>query len=830
MVIFASFVFEMGCSRFFSKPESEKKNPPVIDTNSKKDCVKEVREQVSKYFSTETSADTNTHLEHSSQCLKNIIDDFKRDVKPNERNAYSVKDLKRFIEKYFVKDSLSDDFVAEAMELKKALIGGDSEEWTMDELSSVKSLIDVLKSTMKELEPYKQVLLLHQIVDVRRDEDQKILDDAIRILSSVGKKVIRQVHLNSSDYSLTQFQRFLTALGKGQSEDSQLKHIEKYFDIAESVKILLFGKWQDGHQPNSILEEEWDIECLMLKLAIVYKETLLNPKNFFSSDFELTELLTSNVIDILFRSLKLKQQRSSVVGAVFLLSEVNQLIDQLESHGMYRLFVSTQALKTTIPLFISRFLDENRRSDIHEVEWKHLEVFQKEFNGYNSVAKNIIKMTTNNIDFESIDVSQSFTFEELKSKFIAFSASNEDAFKKNSWEQFKKLFDTKGHLTKKEHLKWDSHYRLVIGSGADEETLSIRDLMYTNIYRVASQMLIRGLTDDSERRVHPTIITRDEIRLGYKIFEVFGTDIKAFDSRNLDSATRTAKEADLFTFSANGDGQVQLQELVEELALLIGGGLYFEHELMRVLISEGCSIDRLDFFKNRYIKTDCAKTVIFKNASALFSHLPRFSKILSQETRESFDSFFESIMKVSKMYSTQTNSIQVNLLETSDFRMFSILLSYIEILYGTFDEDQNNLLDENEVERSSQLFSNFVIESAKDKLKQSNPVIFGIVANSNEFWVSIEPYIYSSIAFKGVIPDASSFVEQVIAMEHKKISNTPVDKSQIFDSLKSYFSKAALEGIKEAMIIINKNPNYGEIERNPIDRARIVQIFQLLSH
>jgi hypothetical protein len=188
----------------------------------------------------------------------------------------------------------------------------------------------------------------------------------------------------------------------------------------------------------------------------------------------------------------------------------------------------------------------------------------------------------------------------------------------------------------------------------------------------------------------------------------------------VNSGAESFKQADLLTYSADGDGKMSYLETVQYINMLVSGGGQTLLEIREGLTRAGCNLTEIDAFDFVWNNEACAVSDLRKNFKFYFSNLSWLNAFADRLTDQQFNEFYYELMDVTRI-DAQFKGVQV---ETGDLRSMSIILHYIESLFATFDKNGNATFSESEIRTSYVRFKTFArayaFENSKAQIEEFN--------------------------------------------------------------------------------------------------------------
>ena len=345
----------------------------------------------------------------------------------------------------------------------------------------------------------------------------------------------------------------------------------------------------------------------------------------------------------------------------------------------------------------------------------------------------------------------------IELQFTKFEGLYETAFA-HSPAFFKKALKLyKDEILQKKPIVFSNGY--VISHNQIDYFSGWADQMRAHYIRTLARLLMQGWGMGDETEINSKGLVR-----WYADFKDFSVAIKTFDPRSTNSGEQSMLEANLFTFSGNGDKKLNFSEATQYISLLMtGGGSHF-NRAYALAKKHGCLIaDQTDVVGFNYVAEPCMVGVYTQNFESLFSNLNWFVKYL-KNLKSNGDRylFFESVMEVARNPQNKTPH-----LESIELKTMNMLIMYMESVFSVLDKNQNSTLSPDEIRHreSYKRFESLVYSVAEknsgkllkafaeDKMKaicrtKDNP-------EDNKRYLAREAFIY--LIYNGHLPKEKDF-------------------------------------------------------------------------
>lgn len=706
-----SVIVLTSCSDFLNEKKQEPqtielKNPTFV-------CLRTLPEKINHYIEgTLASAD----IREGVDCAKESLIYFKNKTRGALTDAYTVEDVRNFFGKYFLKrNNVSPEFAVQLFKMKKVILGGDEKSLTKTEIQKLVDLLDLVKEDAVLLSPHFPILIGKKI-----HPEWEGIDVAVEKLRATLWVLLRKVDLVNSEYKIDDLKKFFEGLNQFTNSPQSFsiyQKVDKNMDLIKAAKTLVVG---EGTRFDNI--QDWE-EALGTVLQI-YKqglryhyfmknEVLRDPKN-------LNQLIVfiEDTLQIIEESLPMRRH-----------GEISfAMIDNLIDKVMATSTIDSEAVNATYKKVILRLLDPRRQGDargLNGFEKRHLVALKQEWKSYR-----LHQLFINQLPFDSensigrSELLQAISTFEAKTyiKRILSSNSLEQEALLDSWIQGVKFLESSWPVV------FNTEGKVIIVNRPLTLRQTWRSLSRWNLMRSAAMALVHGYG--------PRLLGVDDLKRWYADFQFLGEELKVFDKRSGNSGARSFNEANLFTFSANGNAVVDSAEAFEFVSLLVSGGGISAEAIRLDMIQQGCALPELDIFEYPWLNENCFKHNLRKKIDHYFNNMPGLVAEISKLNSIEWDSFYSNLMATSRVSSAKGGKV-----ETADLRTAIMILHYTEILMSVYDQNSSGGLDLEEVRLAAPRFLEF--------MKSVSPVKWELLVE--DFFVYL--------AFKGEKPDRGGYTK-----------------------------------------------------------------------
>lgn len=695
----------VGCSDFLN---GESAKPEVIEfSDTRFTCLKEVPAQLKNLSIGEAH---EGEIRAGFDCLTQALTYFqKRTFGSAENGGYKVEEMRRFFGKYFLKENnVTEDFAADLMKIKKALLGGSTTHLSKMEISQLIELLQVTRDELVRLAPHIKLLLKRDSTQKPSWEEVSVATEKLRVSL---QRLLTNTQITQSDYSFEDGKKALIGFAQFIKGDQLFAPYERYSEwvpLLEAVKNALVGK-----RAQFSNTQQW-----------------IDSLNTFVKLYDLVLKYQYNLKDFTFDNSAKVQRLTDFIGqGLSLISESHQMkttgripsadLDYLIEQALPRLpfSVTAKSVQKTYRVILLKILDPDRKLDARSfvgLEKKHLLSLAREVS--------IWRLQQNFID--SLDYStpsKGFTQAEINELYKAFDATKvipqiteeffEQAALQKSWLDLAEL------LAGAVPVMFNAQGRMVIDVYGPLKPQTWSSLTKANLMRALSRTLLLGYGKTSQERISQVRMDKAGLISWYDDFQDVFLEIGAFDPRSANSGSRSFLEANFFTFSGNGDDLMDHKESFEFVSTLFAAGLSTSKNIMSAMAAEpACVTPEKDVFGHFFLKGTCFSAKLKEDFGLYFDNLPGMSRAVSEMDAAEWEEFFNGLMSVS-LTSTQIEEekrareaaepLPKLMVETANIRTMVTILHYVETLLVLYDKDHNNGLNLQEVYAAAPRFIPF---------------------------------------------------------------------------------------------------------------------------
>ena len=288
-------------------------------------------------------------------------------------------------------------------------------------------------------------------------------------------------------------------------------------------------------------------------------------------------------------------------------------------------------------------------------------------------------------------------------------------------------------------VHWTANNKTAIGSQVLSLAYDQNDLIMNNTVRIAIRILMRAYakvgSGQTQTPIQQLSFQESQWIQLYQDFRALGLELGFMDPRNQDSAQRSFKEGNFFTFAGNGDDRLSFKETYQLMSFLISGGSQIYEEIRQVSDQAQCQAGDLDIFQLPTYQEACFKKTLRKNFSKLFDNLPQMGQFMQRLTEAEWNEVYHQIMLVARV-----DQKAIGKIESGDIRSFAMIVEYVEVLFTIYDQNRTGTFDEVELENSFPRFSKFILSI----IEQQAP-LFATETFAQE--------VFIFMVYEGVVPE-----------------------------------------------------------------------------
>ena len=726
----------LGCTDFLmGKP---KKQDFLEVKKESLTCLKNISTKIKIFLRSEASMED---VDQALGCLDQTLLEFQtRAVGNAEGNAFSTEDMFKIFDQFLHDAKISKEASTDLMKLKSALVGGSELQLTKLEIGQIRDLLQILRPELQQLRPFAHIFSFKKGNHQFSKEEIKT---AFTQLGNSFNKLVAATRISRADYHFDDLKKLLLNLQIFNSESNNL------IDLAGDVKNLLLG--------FENLQSSSDFQSFIFNVTELLRLYSLQSQGYVV--FELKDAarvndtveFTEDILKILENSLQYK--KTKMISA----DTIDPLIIKVAEKGYLPVSATAETVIQFYKIIMVRAFDAGIHGNPEAftgLSKVHFLNIRRELSSFK-----IYLAAINSLSFpklSDINATERIEIKEAQSRLKNYNFRDQLSALSNHTQSEQELILSAVDELRSEFLSARPvvyrYNKMVIAANQDIWKQSWQDLVGAVYVKFLARSLMIGWGNANESRlVQDAYITEAALIKWYSEFKQFGIEVKLFDPRSINSGAKSFQEANLFSYSADGNDKMSFSETVQYLNMLSTGGGQSLKELRLGLTKAGCNLLENDVFGFPWNNESCTYKEIRKNYRSYFNNLSYLVAFLDQLNDSQFLSYYEAVVGIARNDSNIHGK-----LESADLRNFLILEHYIEALYAVYDSDQNWVLSAAELRKAFPRFRTFATEfaykTAKDKIDMFNSTAVKLLGYGCYTEVDLirESFIY--LTYKGTTP------------------------------------------------------------------------------
>lgn len=633
-------------------------------------CLNDSKNLVNRYIGGEMS---ETQWKSSIDCVNESLDFFTDYVRGTNENSYTQGDMYTLISRFLITNNpVHSDLVRAAFSLKSALFGGNSSEFTKEEIEVLKAALIRLRDITSDLIPY---LRLRQNPNPSNAE----------LLEMVG--AFKRAGDQLADFVNT----LPVGMFSGKALETLLTELTTSLDlpvIDNLGELIMLAKWMAFNSRRDVIEQgDWaevfrigmGAGGLMLAYKTAVGTDVNSPRhdvmNRIQNDYQFREFLWQLALEARpYISDSLKRHGGATPFPLF-----DHIIDELPNDILND--IPKPTLKRTLrPLFTKLFQSGTPIG----VDDKMIDTIYNLFGG---LVKDLGQLDRF-YEFSGVD-HFSVQPEQLKTALTQYSATltgNEQArfneLKKSMLSHEPRMYRDSGSILYADNIGYSklqnmlvllfepvlNHVRKTYGSGSD--------------YFIDSDL---------------TLIFYEYRDLLFAL--------KFYDPTSADYGKKRHRDIDLFTPISNGDGKASISEVVEYAFIVISAAELTTK--MRNEITPNCENLGQDIMGWTRIPAECFRRHFNDRLAYWLDYFPRtkaYWQTLTPAQQTQAMTWLE--------HGSRRNGFSNGEIDKYDFGSLAAILHYTESMFTRFDVNRSEVLSKSEIGLAFPVFKNLLAEKA----------------------------------------------------------------------------------------------------------------------
>ncbi|MBY0470586.1 hypothetical protein K2X30_05405 [bacterium] len=690
----AASALMIGTSGCFLKFKEEAKPEKAIQlvNPEDQDCLEKAPAVLQEYF--EGTLESASKIERLFKCASNSLELFYKYTQGEREGIYSPNELRKFFQRYFLGEvKISDSLLREIMGLKQTILGGADDVVTTAELQRIKELMEVLRVHAVRLYPYMPVTPEHL-----KTMPEEQLNAAIAEMLAGAKSMGGTIESVGYPYSFERFEKLLTevaAIYKGEGPRTLLSRMMLFKAFKEIAVGPPYYQIQGSEWSRMFMvSSQW--YALYLRYARYdYQSGLQQMSWRYGKGHQILMEIVGDSRTLISEAIA--RHPDHVVG----FSQLERLILGFKPD---ELPVQRETIrKFLVPLFTRILggadggsegrsavgLTQGAVNRLWEVvsRWSEGQSYLEEIYSKVASSRGMSSRPVDQLSFspqELLKYSANGLIDPAKcspTKSLLFSASDVhhemDCLVAYSRSMLEPQDD-----------------QIFFGPQNDDYRISFFDLSQKNWARQLSRIFLAGYSNQKTLEQNQLGVNIEEFKIFVSDLLDVLVDIRALDKRFKDTAyLRRFREANLFVYSANGNGLMELDEVSDLLVFLVSTKKLAERMHYGIMKECGCILDNPktpggpqeckldDNFGKPMVDASCYKTRFFNSFETYFDHMPGLASYYRSIDSTLRRSMQDALIRASRA----TRSGAAAPMDMGDSESLAGLIQYVEAIFSRFD-------------------------------------------------------------------------------------------------------------------------------------------------
>lgn len=636
----------------------DKYQPQTIEIkNQVENCFGDFSQTLENYLKSELQ---DSEIDTFFGCMQRSIDDFMK--KTSERDpsrGYSREEVRGLLQTFMAQNNASETNGERYSRLflifKRALIGGDSEYLSRQDWNKVKTVLPIVKQFVIDSKPYTQYYYFYNRLTYQNKRHD------IQRINSSHQELERRLNI------------FLETL---KAKGSRLNKLEIQYLIDELVTngtikkiepllnelIYIFYSF-----PTSQHQENWS-ELLKvgekgLRVMTFVKKSLIQSQSFFMPQGGVGMVaLVKSVLDAFEETIKINSN-----------SNLDQELLERFVVSLYESEVFLKNVKDSedVRNFVSN-MGKNLFNSESGQRWYISKAMLNRFKFmYNRWIWSLIYSVENSSEWDLKEKYENLLYTDLD--------SNNDG-NKDGENVYQRITNESAVNLVFPGAEYKMNFRGQNYSSNDDQLIA-------NFYKtmISNVVLFVFDTYGDQSRIDDNslkhVTEQDSINF-YNDIRPVAIAEGLGNPLSCEAGGRTFLEANLFSYSANGNDRIEVQEGVEWVSMAASSASVASRIFTDITKIPDCVLPGSTRFLNKpYLKKECVRAQIVENYQTYFNHMPNLIHFL--QTKNMINDFYQNLFEVTR---TCADS---NLPVSYDEVVYAVtLLGYIEALFDRYDVEK----------------------------------------------------------------------------------------------------------------------------------------------
>lgn len=671
-----------SCSLKLNDPVTK----PLKKVNTGTGCLAQAGDVLDRF-----AKGTLSETEHDEfyACLDKALSTFALHADGKSKDWFEPEELGNFLTKYFLKGKkISPGLAHQATTLKQAMIGGDSDKITREELRRVIALFGTIKKSTALLLPVMPVRVSSFLAKgYTSDQFEDAVSRFTRAVTLVGDHIQTEqkpYHFDNLAALLKELQVFLYE-GTEIPEDHWTHTLLKVSEVIRPTKAIFVSPPRD-----QITAADWP---KIYRLAPRYFASFLRAQFYLKSAFSTFSASNLDRVERFFADFVsifefvLEQHPSQQISS----AEIDDFLHTLYAQKM--LPSRPETAKAFLRALFGRLLGGPAAAADFAITKDSLNRFKNTMRfaleGFHGIAAlyRVGEGEPQALTAEQVEKVPNETL--LRATRVQSDISLEaiEAVKR-SVREVRTVFSGKSFVVR-------------IPLGHEKEPITYSHLLKIHGLRSMNRMLMQAYGSGKE--------TLSESELNRFLDDIFPllTELGLADSGLRDSIGKRLFEASLFLYASDGKKSLTMPEALE-LESLILSTMNLAPRIHKA-VADTCQVPWPKASK-RPIPSACFQKQFLRHSRQFWSYIPGLASFMGSKPAREQEELFATMAKFLRKGKSSTDDYTL-----SDAQAFVLLPYYIELLFSRFDKNGDGFLENSEADRAYPVFQPFLAQKAGEK-------------------------------------------------------------------------------------------------------------------
>lgn len=730
VIMFAASL--LGCNLQIGEEPPE--NPEiVIGGDPRFACMGRIGEIVQGYV--EGNVLPNQTAEFFT-CLQHSLRSFTQYMKPITPNQYRPENLREFLHKFFFQDRvISDDLLWRAMDLKVAVVGGEKNVITTQEINQTIELLKTLSRVLVRLQPLIRTLNL-SVSEQLKPEQRASLDFVESELLWAVDQISGLIANAEGVYdleSLTGLVNETLSFVRLDSGDSSVRGARIWLALLRPLKsltqpdsgfLLKPTDWRGFLRTKAL----WYMQVVRYRLSIApaFKENasfggLSWTKALQGSELQQLDRFARKTMMLIEEAVWAHPEKTISVD------QLKPLFDVLAGFDIMPLSISSKAAESMTRTLLRQFfgdlelMPQDRRTEL--LNANSLAKIKKEYEDWFLVQTYVAETSGLREGFSSRDAElEAFTVPDVRRAFREVAP------------QIGQLFTSDRPLFfPGQDTVWMVEDPIWQASGIRR---SFESLTLKNLLRVVTQGLIKGFSHDwALNQTNTSGVSADEFQSAYEAVSDLGYELNLMDPRSRRPGHRSFTEAKLFTYLADGMGTSDAEglrskdlllpsQILEFFVFLYSGGV--TNLRVHAELTQICGRDQpmgpVGVYGDLKLPRSCVREHYFDAFFKLVHSLPGLQHYIQNISRDRVLELTDEILSSAVPEDLGDELLSTpRWVEKSDVVVMVMITFYTEAVMTRYNLNADAILDQNEQALAYETFEGFLTKMMAEMGLSASP-------------------------------------------------------------------------------------------------------------